>query len=85
MQVLVDGLMTEGVDLTSKDEQGRTFLHAAVRRNSSKFINIARVLLENEAKTEVRDRAGDVPVEIALREEGDDMASLLIGKMSKPG
>ena len=79
MITLLQHLITHGVDVNAVDDMGRSGLHVVVSR---KFSHAAKVLLTNDSSPEIKDAEGRLPVERALEERHDEMASLLLSHMS---
>ena len=80
-KTLLETLIAEGVDLSIKDSDGRSALHATVERKN--FVHVAKVLMENDAPTEEKDSAGKMAVEYALKQENDEMAALILRNMTQ--
>jgi len=68
-------LISNGVDVNSKDEYGQTPLHLAVRYGNE---NIANLLISKGANVHARDRYGNMPLHYAAQYEQTKMAELLI-------
>ena len=73
-------LVNHGVDIDTVDKYGYTALHIAVIHNQ---LHTANVLLENGCKTDVKDSEGRLPVEQALYDRRDNLASRILSYMSK--
>ena len=73
--------MARGVDLGSNEDfpHGNP-LHVTAKRN---FFYVARILLDGEAPTDSLNDEGKVPLEVALEEKNDDVAALIVQRMSK--
>ncbi len=67
-------LRTGKVELDAKDETGSTALHHAVAQG---HVEIARLLLENGASIDARNREGLTPLEVAKRMEKKESVILL--------
>ena len=84
MAELVEGLITEGADVSARDPKDRSCLHIVVQRKNTKLSHIVRILLQNGAEAEVFDEDNQLPVELALKEGDDDISALLLQYMSPP-
>eukprot|EP00117_Sycon_ciliatum_P012001 scpid14930/ scgid13238/ Transient receptor potential cation channel subfamily V member 4; Osm-9-like TRP channel 4; Transient receptor potential protein 12; Vanilloid receptor-like channel 2; Vanilloid receptor-like protein 2; Vanilloid receptor-related osmotically-activated channel len=77
--ILLQHLITHGVDVNAPDDTKRTSLHVAVDRN---FVHVAKVLLTNDTSAELTDGEGRLAVEYALDARQDEIAALLLKHMS---
>jgi ankyrin repeat protein len=73
---IVEPLIKEGLaDVNAPDHKGNTALHKAAYTNRSLggFFNkkLARVLLQNGAKVDIPNRAGNTPLHVAITSQGD--------------
>ncbi|KAL5009682.1 hypothetical protein ScPMuIL_011987 [Solemya velum] len=77
-QVFVNQLLNRGANPSSVDTHLWTPLHYAVKNN---FRSICNRLLESEALPNVRDRDKKMPLFIAIENNNDEIAALLIAYM----
>lgn len=75
VQVLLSCLLSRGVNPSTQNVRGETPLHLAVKNN---FKGVCKKLLDNGAWPSVRDKNKLLPFSLALSNENDDIASLLI-------
>ncbi|XP_060082588.1 uncharacterized protein LOC132561895 [Ylistrum balloti] len=75
VQVLLNCLLSRGSDPSAHNVSGETPLHYAVRNN---FKGVCKKLLENGAWPNAKDSNGLLPFAIALTNDNDEIASMLI-------
>jgi ankyrin repeat protein len=64
-------LKTESVDVNAQNEQGKTPLHQALWRNQP---DVVRLLVAVNARTDIRDKSGHLPKDLA---RGKELKALL--------
>ena len=76
--MIVNTLINRGANTSTADEDLKTPLHYAVKRNLK---GVAAKLLENDAFPHARDKEGVLPLRIAMDNGNDEMCSLLLAYM----
>jgi ankyrin repeat protein len=72
-------LLHRGANPSSSTSHFQTALHIAVRRN---FRGVCTKLLEHDAPPTARDVDGTMPYTIALQNQHDDIAAILVAHMT---
>lgn len=78
--MILNNLISRGANTSTADENAKTPLHYAVRRNLK---GVAAKLLENGALPHTRDKQRVLPLQIAMDNKNDEMCSLLLANMRK--
>ncbi|XP_046359517.2 uncharacterized protein LOC124137315 [Haliotis rufescens] len=78
VQIFVNTLLHRGANPSTCDSAWQTPLHHAVKRN---FKGVCSKLLENEALPHVRDKDNNMPYHLALNNNNDDIAAMLLSVM----
>ncbi|KAK7500981.1 hypothetical protein BaRGS_00007861 [Batillaria attramentaria] len=78
IQVMVNTLLHRGANTSVADADWRTPLHHATRRG---FKSVVTKLLDSDALPHVRDREQQMPLHIAISNNADDIAALLLAFM----
>ncbi|MFH1115470.1 MAG: ankyrin repeat domain-containing protein [Pseudomonadota bacterium] len=78
---LVSELLTQGVDVNSRDPKGVTPLVVAARKGNTEM---ARLLLEKGANPNSRTNTGGTPLMAAVFSENNELIELLLSKGSDP-
>lgn len=84
-------LIDAGLDPNAADQEGQTPLHIAIRsatvdrrswggKKAKSYAEIIRLLLENDASIEFRDRKGRTPIELAKEEKSFRIIKRLLNK-----
>ncbi|XP_067674667.1 transient receptor potential cation channel subfamily V member 6-like [Haliotis asinina] len=78
VQLFVNMLLQRGANPSTCDSSWQTPLHHAVKRN---FKGVCSKLLENDALPHVRDKDNNMPYHLALNNNNDDIAALILSYM----
>ncbi|XP_071114482.1 transient receptor potential cation channel subfamily V member 1-like [Haliotis cracherodii] len=78
VQLFVNMLLQRGANPSTCDSAWQTPLHHAVKRN---FKGVCSKLLENDALPHVRDKNNNMPYHLALNNNNDDIAALILSYM----
>ncbi|XP_076455507.1 transient receptor potential cation channel subfamily V member 1-like [Babylonia areolata] len=78
VQVMVNTLLQRGANPSVCDGEWQTPLHHATRRA---FKGVVSKLLDNDALPHSRDKAGHMPLHIAIHNSADDIGALLLAFM----
>ncbi|PVD38681.1 hypothetical protein C0Q70_01301 [Pomacea canaliculata] len=78
VQVMVNTLLHRGANPSFADDDRQTPLHHATRRG---FKGVVSKLLESDALPHARDRQNRMPIHIAIQNNADDIAALLLAFM----
>ncbi|XP_046573251.1 uncharacterized protein LOC124281267 [Haliotis rubra] len=78
VQIFVNTLLHRGANPSTCDSSWQTPLHHAVKRN---FKGVCSKLLENDALPHVRDKDNNMPYHLALNNNNDDIAALILNYM----
>ncbi|KAH1641903.1 hypothetical protein KXX16_003032 [Aspergillus fumigatus] len=74
-ELMVQLLITHGIDLSFKDTSGSTALHRAVLGGQ---IEVVELFLDTEADTSARDNSGKTALHLAAQEGEDEIAKVLL-------
>lgn len=74
-------LLDSGVDVNFRDADDRTALHVAACQG---FSNVVKLLIENEAQVDPKDRWGSTPLSDAIHYKNHDVVKLLEKHGAKP-
>lgn len=75
---MVNTLLHRGANPSFADDDRQTPLHHATRRG---FKGVVSKLLESDALPHARDRQNRMPIHIAIQNNADDIAALLLAFM----
>ncbi|XP_067674402.1 transient receptor potential cation channel subfamily V member 1-like isoform X2 [Haliotis asinina] len=78
VQIFVNTLLHRGANPSTCDSSWQTPLHHAVKRN---FKGVCSKLLENDALPHARDKDNNMPYHLALNNNNDDIAALILNYM----
>ncbi|XP_071113463.1 transient receptor potential cation channel subfamily V member 1-like [Haliotis cracherodii] len=78
VQIFVNTLLHRGANPSTCDSAWQTPLHHAVKRN---FKGVCSKLLENDALPHARDKDNNMPYHLALNNNNDDIAALILNFM----
>ena len=73
---VLEPMLIDGVDVNTRDEDGKTLLHQAVGRG---HLDVVELLLRNGADANAKDDSGKTPLKWAVERNHKDVADLLRG------
>ncbi|XP_013878770.1 ankyrin repeat domain-containing protein 22 isoform X2 [Austrofundulus limnaeus] len=71
---LMNAVLNSGVDISAVDYKGNTALHYVCQKKSSRLVPL---LLQFNAKTDIRNKEGETPLDIATRQKFTKIINML--------